>query len=178
MILIYRYDDSVFCDWLAGIILSVYWENLLFQLLCYRIFSRSIWILWVIYMLYTWKSCIQGCLKVKYEACAKVYVTFSCMTMHKNTCEYACWYDYDLFMKKCIYAYESLKYISIKRCGPFTCRQLLGSSLRRQLKLLDSSTLEIVSRLSPSNLEARRSPCRPVLCDNSHELSSLPDQAI
>ena len=39
------------------------------------------------------------------------------------------------------------------------------------------STLEEVGQLSPSNLEAHGSPCRLVLCDDGHELSSLPDQA-
>ena len=50
-------------------------------------------------------------------------------------------------------------------------------SLWRQLRLLGPSTLEAVGQLSPSNLEARGSPCGLVLCDNGHELSSLLNQA-
>ena len=44
-------------------------------------------------------------------------------------------------------------------------------------KLWDPSTLEAASQNEiPSTLKACRSPCILVLCDNGHELSSLPDQ--
>ena len=44
-------------------------------------------------------------------------------------------------------------------------------------KLWDLSTLEVVGQNEiPLNLEVRGSPCRLLLCDDSHELSSLPDQ--
>ena len=44
----------------------------------------------------------------------------------------------------------------------------MGPSQWRQLKLLGHSILEVVDQLSLSNLEARRSPCGSVLCDDGH----------
>ena len=54
----------------------------------------------------------------------------------------------------------------------------LGPSLLRQLRLLGSSTLEAVGQLSPSNLKACGFSRGSVLCDDGHELRSLPDQTI
>ena len=42
VILIYKYNDSIVCDWLAGIVLFVYWKVHVFQPLYRRIFRRII----------------------------------------------------------------------------------------------------------------------------------------
>ena len=51
-----------------------------------------------------------------------------------------------------------------------------GSYEVRSLLVRSTSTLETVGQMRSSNLEAHRSSCESVLCDDGHELSSLPDQ--
>ena len=64
------------------------------------------------------------------------------------------------------------------RYGSLQLAAFIGSLLMKVVKLLDPSTLEAVGqKWDPFNFEVRGSPCKLALCDDGHELSSLPDQA-
>ena len=148
----YKYDASVYCDWLTAMInVCVLGKSPIFS--CHTV----------------------GFFAEIYESCIMIMNSPSICTH-----EYR-WHVHKSLQHVHAWIYEHMNHDRIwtnKFWVPSFRGSYLDPSLWKQLRLWDPSTLEVIGQNEiPPNVETYGSPCRLVLCNNGHKLSSLLDQA-